>query len=298
MTAAEIAAALGDARREGRNWRCICPVHGGCSLTLRDGHRGLLVKCWASCDSAEVLTELRRRGLIAGRSEDARSMGVVVPNDDRADIARRIALARRIWDAARDARGSPVPRYLASRGITISPPLSLRWAPACPHPSGLHLPAMVARVDNIDGELIGVHRTYLRPDGSGKADIESAKAMLGQTAGGAMRLAPAAELLMAGEGIETALAAMQATAQPAWAALSTSGLVALRLPPMVRTVIICADNDANGAGERAARTAAQRWLGEGRRVRIAMPPEPGTDFADVLAERRCSRIAEVRNVAA
>jgi putative DNA primase/helicase len=100
---------------------------------------------------------------------------------------------------------------------------------------------------------------------------------------------------MAGEGIETTLAAMTATGLPAWSALSTSGLSALILPPVVRTVIILADNDPNGAGERAARTATARWLAEGRRVRVAMPPEPGSDFNDVLIGRA---YAEVRDVAA
>jgi putative DNA primase/helicase len=113
-----------------------------------------------------------------------------------------------------------------------------------------------------------------------------------------VRLAPAAETLLIGEGIETALAAMQATAQPAWAGLSTSGMVALRLPPIVCTVVILADHDRSGAGERAARTAAQRWLAEGRRVRIAMPPEPGTDMADVLAGRAYASVGEVRDAAA
>ena len=106
--------------------------------------------------------------------------------------------------------------------------------------------------------------------------------MLGGASGGAVRLAPAAEALMVGEGVETCVAAMQATGQPAWAALSTSGLTALILPPIVRQVVSLADHDANGAGERAAHKAAQRWLAEGRRARIAMPPEPGTDFNDVL----------------
>jgi putative DNA primase/helicase len=91
---------------------------------------------------------------------------------------------------------------------------------------------------------------------------------------------------------------MQATAQPAWAALSTSGLVALILPAIVRAVIILADHDANGAGERAARTAAQRWLAEGRRVRLAMPPEPDTDMADVLAGRAYGRVVEAADAAA
>jgi phage/plasmid primase-like uncharacterized protein len=50
----------------------------------------------------------------------------------------------------------------------------------------------------------------------------------------------------------------------------------------VRRVIVLADHDANGAGQRAARTAAQRWIREGRKVRIALPPAKG-DFNDMLA---------------
>jgi hypothetical protein len=44
--------------------------------------------------------------------------------------ARRIAMPRRIWDAAGNARGTPVATYLAGRGITVDPPPPLRWAPA------------------------------------------------------------------------------------------------------------------------------------------------------------------------
>jgi len=156
---------------------------------------------------------------------------------------------------------------------------------------------MVARIDNIDGEPIGIHRTYLARDDRGQWRRRD-RASLGPIGGAAVRLAPAGDTLMIGEGIETCLAAMQATAQPAWAALSTSGMVALILPPTVRSVVILADHDRNGAGGRAALAAGQRWLAEGRRVRIAMPPEPGTDIADVLAGRAYTGIAEVRDAAA
>ena len=101
-------------------------------------------------------------------------------------------------------------------------------------------------------------------------------------AGGAVRLTPAAETLLIGEGIETCLAAMQATAQPAWAALSTSGMKTLSLPPIVRTVIILADHDCSGAGERAARIAETYWRREGRRVSVWMSPCPGEDANDRL----------------
>jgi putative DNA primase/helicase len=87
---------------------------------------------------------------------------------------------------------------------------------------------------------------------------------------------------MVGEGIETCLAAMQATGMPAWAALSTSGLARLLLPAEVRAVIILADHDANGAGERAARDATARWELEGRHVSVWMSPNVGQDANDLL----------------
>jgi len=254
------------------------------------------VHCHAGCEARDVLAELRRMGLLVGRSDGART-APVVRSDDCSDAAPRIALARRIWDAARDARGTPVVRYLAGRGITIPVPPAQRWGPSLRRPDGTTGSAMVARVDNVDGELIGVHRTWLARDESGIWRRRD-RASLGPVAGCAIRLAPGADTLLVGEGIETCLAAMQASGQPAWAALSTSGLVALRLPPLVRTVILLADHDRNGVGERAAQAAAQRWLAEGRRVRIAMPPEPDTDMADVLAGRAYARIAEVQDVAA
>jgi DNA primase len=87
---------------------------------------------------------------------------------------------------------------------------------------------------------------------------------------------------MVGEGIETSLAAMQATGNAAWAALSTSGLRSLYLPHDVRDVIVLADGDE--PGEEAARDCAQRWKRDGRRVRIARPPQ-GMDFNDLLKAR-------------
>ena len=61
MNAAQAARILGKAVREGQEWRCRCPVHGGRSLLLRDGKNGqLLAWCFGGCDARDVLTELRQ----------------------------------------------------------------------------------------------------------------------------------------------------------------------------------------------------------------------------------------------
>ena len=109
--------------------------------------------------------------------------------------------------------------------------------------------------------------------------------MLGPCRGGVVRLGEPGDALMIGEGIETCLAAMQATGRAAWAALSTSGLRALDLPRDVRNVIVLADGDE--PGEAAAQDCARRWKREGRRVRIARPPT-GMDFNDLLKTRTLS----------
>jgi putative DNA primase/helicase len=116
-------------------------------------------------------------------------------------------------------------------------------------------------------------------DGGGKAPVVPQKMLLGPCRGGAVRLGVPGHVLMIGEGIETCLAAMLTTGYPAWAALSTSGLRALHLPNDVREVIVLADGD--DPGEAAAQECARRWKHEGRRVRIARPPQ-GMDFNDLL----------------
>ena len=126
----------------------------------------------------------------------------------------------------------------------MPPPLSLRFHPGLKHPTGESWPTMVALIiRGRDDEPIGVHRTILARDGRGKAPVTPQKMMLGRCRGGAVRLADAGDQLMVSEGIENALAVMQVTSKPAWAALSTSGLMNLDLPVATTDITILADGD-------------------------------------------------------
>jgi putative DNA primase/helicase len=262
----------------------------------------VLVHCHAGCDQEQVIATLRSRGLWRenGPRRFIRSTprAAATSKPDR-DDAKRTEIALAIWQAAMPAAGTLVETYLASRGLHLQPPPTLRFHAGLPHPSGGIWPAMVALVtrgsddtplavhrtflsSDSGGNPIGIHRTFLAREGNGKAPVEPAKMMLGPCRGGAVRLGPIGDQLMIAEGIETALSAMQATGQAAWAALSISGLRTLGLPDAVREVIVLADGDE--PGEAAARDAALRWKREGRYVRIARPPR-GFDFNDVLLGR-------------
>src|SRR5262249_58289595 len=130
MSAAEIALVLGDARREGRAWRCRCPLHNGRSLTLRDGDDGcVLVTCWAGCDRRDVLTELRRRGLLDARITDywRASSGTSQRKDAVRTEAGRSRAPLAIWHSATPAGGTLVQNYLVSRGLHRSPPPTIRF---------------------------------------------------------------------------------------------------------------------------------------------------------------------------
>jgi putative DNA primase/helicase len=146
---------------------------------------------------------------------------------------------------------------------------------------------MLAAVYNPRGHFVSIHRTYLTRDGY-KASVPIVKKLMppatpGAMRGGAVRLYEATGTLAVTEGIETALAVHLATSLPVWAAMSTTGMKTLMVPDVARTIIICADHDQNGAGIDAARTLARRMLVNQRRVKILVPENPGTDWADIVA---------------
>ena len=288
MTVETIAKAL-KGHKTGNGWVACCPAHDDRvpSLAISEAKDGrVLLCCHAGCAQNQVIDALRSLGLWGKNGRQnyrRRSFNSNRQNNSRPERsdADKTDYALRIWQATIPSTGTLVETYLKSRRLHLQLPATLRFRAALKHHAGGFWPAMVALVSRGPDDIpLAVHRTFLARDGSGKAPVEPQKMMLGPCRGGAVRLGAPADLLMVGEGIETCLAAMQATGNPAWAALSTSGLKALHLPEAVREVIVLADGD--DPGEAAARECALRWQREGRRVRIARPPR-GQDFNDMLA---------------
>ena len=199
--------------------------------------------------------------------------------------AAKAAAALRLWNGSGCVSHSePAGLYLRRRGLAhVIGAAALRHRPDCWHPERVRHHALIGAVTNVHGTMLGVHRTFLAPDGQ-KADVQPVKASLGPIWGGAIRFDPVAAGLVIGEGIETAASAGLMLGLPAWAAISAGNMASgLVLPPEVRTVVIASDPDA--AGRAAARAAAARWRAEGRTVRITTPDTPGQDFNDMLRAR-------------
>lgn len=231
-------------------------------------------------------------------------------SEDLAEKNKTIQWCRRIWRNAHPAAGTLVEDYLRGRGLDLERlggvPPTLRFAKLAHRESGRVLACMVAPIQDGAGDVVGIHRTFLREirgqvahDVSAvngwvdvkqvatrmvvKADVSPVKKMNGRAGGGAVRLAAAAPVMGVAEGIETALSVQMVTGLPCWAALSLGNLGRVELPDLVEQVLILADNDMKDpvAQDAALRRAANGHLQAGRKVRRALPPR-GMDFNDLL----------------
>jgi putative DNA primase/helicase len=279
-------AALVSARRVGdRTWLGDCPVcHYPDAFSVRELDGKTLFKCHVGCEQSAVIQAI-------GYGPTLRRLPVSThlacrrgPAGQRSALLS--ATACRLWAEAIPAPGTLVEAYLRARGIACPPPATIRFLSNARHsPTGTSWPCMLAAVARSpDNKVVAVHRTFLGV-GPHKAKIEPCRMTLGLVAGGAVRFAPAGDVVGVAEGIETALSAMQLSGVAVWAALSAGGIERLILPamPQARTVIVFADHDRRGID--AAEYAAARWRGEGREVRIELPTKPGTDFNDALARQ-------------
>ena len=277
VSAAEIAAALGDARREGHSWRCRCPVHGGRSLCVRDGEGNrVLVTCWGGCDRLTVLAELGRRKLLKARAPDYRLHPESKPVRDDTS---RVATALAIWDEARDSGGTIVESYLASRHGSLSLPTYVAGEAIRFHPTlqinGTRVGGMVALMrDVLSNEPCGIHRTFLDKAGRALLDGDGRKIrkMLGRAGGAAVKLVADEEVMLGlgiVEGVEDGLSVMLSGWRPIW--VTTSAGAIQRFPVLAAIEALTIFADADTIGMAAAEQCAMRWIEAGREARICSP---------------------------
>ncbi len=222
----------------------------------------------------------------------------------------------RIWNATQPLANTPASDYLAARGLT--PPMiggaSLRYHPNLAYwtlstdekPIKLgEFPAMVGAITDLQGDIQGLHITYLDPHQPRKLAIRhpetdeplAAKKMQrrfsGSLKGCAVKLDGMSEQgrLMVAEGIETAFAARELFGLPVWACLSANNLAALVLPDGLTDLLIVADNDTpRPIGFQAAHDLATRALKAGVSVRIWQPETDGYDALDELNSRNYGQV--------
>lgn len=283
-------------------WMARCPAHPDRkpSLSVRVLENCILLYCFAGCVVEDILAALGLTMRDLFSSELTNTNGHRVSYKEVSPVPNEVKRAKleRLWNTSTPLNGQDKASiYLAARGLHLETyPDVLRyhsdleyWEKGQRRPIG-SFPTMLARVEHPRFGLVSVHRTYLRADGTGKAPVLEPKKLCspvfeGATSGAAVKLFGTleGEPLAVTEGIETALSVYVASGLPVWSCVNAIGLGRVLIPDAVREVIVCADHDKSG--KTAAQELIPRLLNEGKTVRVATPPVPGTDWNDTLTNR-------------
>jgi hypothetical protein len=305
-SAAHIAEVLAGRKVQGRggNYLVPCPAHEDDSplLSLSDGDRGVKVNCFAGCKPADIYDAIRRkdRSLL----ESGRTASQPVKGSSEYERCQHEKAAW-LWSQRRPIISSIAETYLRSRGITCPLPPTLGFLPPS---KPEHHPAMIAAFglpDELEPGQLGkprnvnaVHLTLLKADGTGKADVDKPKLMVG-SAKLPIVLAPPNDLLGLAitEGVEDALTVHQATGLGVWAAGAAGRMPALAevVPDYIEAVTIFAHDDPAGRNGARALAEALAKLNKGnvsRRLRRvwAISPTP----LSCSASRSLSRVCHER----
>jgi putative DNA primase/helicase len=227
----------------------------------------------------------------------------ISPPQPKKDWRKEQRKVMAIWEAA-TPNHSRLNEYLKCRGLSSDQPETLRLHHSLEYwydgKSYGKFPCMVARIIKND-ELTGIHRTFLNLDTPGKAPVPKpklSKKCTDSMTGGCIPLFEfdQEKPLVLCEGTETALAVRQMTDYPVWACVSSKMMEKVALPNNIKSVIIAADKDKSGAGEESAKRLAQRLVGEGREVKISLPPmeipegEKTVDWLDYLNSKEINHV--------
>lgn len=269
-----------------------CPMCGGTDRFRwdnKDGRGTYYCNQCGSGDGWDLLMGFREWKFAQAADAVREVCGRAAPDPvrtQRTDEKKREDI-RKLWKQSTPVtKGNLVDRYLNTRGVSEAVyPRSLRFCERCWFEEKIYYPAMLALVEDADGNPVTLHRTWLAHDGSGKAPVDEPRRIMPATvpAGSAIRLGEAGEVLGVAEGIETALCAMSRFEIPVWSCISSSIMSKWEPPPGVEEVVIFADNDRKFGGQAAAYNLAHRLSVKGLRVSVKVPKLMGSDWADTGA---------------
>lgn len=261
----------------GERGMCLCPAHDDdvASLSIRLGDHALLFKCFAGCETIDVLRSIRRLDAAILRLRTTSS-------DDSAAQEWVRERARSLWKEAVSITGTPAHFYLLARGITRTS-AALRFHPRVPLNRRGKLilrPAMLGAIRDPTG-VVALQRTFLDLDRGWLAnDLGRARRVLARAGTGAVYLARPEQILGIAEGIETALSAMQILGIPVCATLGAERFARIALPPRIERLLLLPDNDLPGVAAEARAMIA--YAREGRAIETLWPPVGFKDWNDVL----------------
>jgi putative DNA primase/helicase len=276
-----------------------CPICGGKDRWRFDDKKGEGTSICGQCgarDGVKLVMDL----LGVDFPEAAKRIEVIIGTDAKprdyvdtseADAAETHKQVLSFWRSGqRVVVGDPVDRYLRRRVGNYPETRAIRCIPSTPF-MGRTMPAMITAYVDVAGELSSIQRTFLTADGEKQSDVENDRWNTGPLpAGGAVRLVrpkPTDTAIGIAEGVETALSAIAMHGLPVWAALTANRLQAWQPPEGFNDIIVFGDADTNYTGQAAAFALANRLEVQRKlRVQVAIPPQLGMDWNDVLQQQR------------
>jgi hypothetical protein len=255
-------------------------------------------RSWLGIDGLDPERLAKTRAEVAQRQRQANEQA-------RAKAEQMERRARGLWgekdaagrEIAAHIEGTPAEAYLRGRGIALDRlpryPRSLRFHPRvfCGEAKEAgerdpFLPALIACVLDMEGRHRATHRIWIKPDGSGKADLAEPKKCLGSfwgryiplwkgAADGPLHSVPEGTGVDASEGIEDGLTV--AVARPerrVIAAVTLGNIGQLQLPERIGTLTVIGQNDENAQAQAAldAALAQQAERCPDRELRLFKPP--------------------------
>jgi hypothetical protein len=246
-------------------------------------------------------------------AQQAKRQAALATQAQSEQTTRKIIRARKIWDKTLPIAGSAGEIYFASRRIPLMlipnreedlrflPDMEwwqgAKWEADRKVAEGPHFPAIVAAVRNLAGELTAIHCTFIRADGSGKADVAKPKLMLGAVKGSFIRLTRGPsnlaleeaeacgviEPFVTAEGIETGLSvALELREARVAAAGSFDHMMLIEVEHMrAEPIVYALDNDDNPQAEETVRDRIDALRDAGKAASF-MRPSGAKDFNDVV----------------